>query len=72
MGANIHVVQFEGQWSIEAEGEGDIGRSFPTKRDAISAARDLAEQNRSELFVHGENGEILDRSSFGNDPRGRG
>ena len=39
-----------------------------TQSEAIEAARQIARKRQSELLVHGENGRIRDRSSFGNDP----
>ncbi|MEP7107357.1 MAG: DUF2188 domain-containing protein [Ferruginibacter sp.] len=36
--------------------------------DAISVARDIARNNSSELIVHGRDGKIRERNSYGNDP----
>jgi hypothetical protein len=64
---DVHVVPSNGSWAVEA---GDEKReSFDTQAEAIEAARELAEQEQGELVVHGEDGEIRDKTSHGNDPR---
>ena len=35
---------------------------------AIEAARSIAQNQHSELLIHGRNGEIRERDSFGGDP----
>ena len=35
---------------------------------AERAARDIAINQRSEVLIHGENGRIRERNSYGNDP----
>ena len=39
-----------------------------TKKEADKVGRDIARNQRSELFIHGRDGKIQDRDSFGNDP----
>jgi sugar/nucleoside kinase (ribokinase family) len=41
------------------------------KSEAAGAGRDVARKNKSELLVHGRDGKIRERSTFGNDPRRR-
>ena len=68
---DIHVVPKAGKWTVEQTGVGELA-NFPTQEAAIGHARERAQQERAELFVHDEQGRIRDRSSFGNDPRGGG
>ena len=35
---------------------------------ATDIARGIARKERGELFIHGENGQIRSRDSYGNDP----
>jgi hypothetical protein len=39
-----------------------------TQAEAISQARGIAQNQQSELLIHGRNGQIRERDSFGNDP----
>ena len=39
----------------------------PTQRDAIDAARDIAQTRKSELIVQDQHGRIRQKGSFGND-----
>lgn len=39
-----------------------------TQAAAIDAARDIARNQASELLIHGRNGQIRDRDSYGGDP----
>jgi predicted transcriptional regulator len=65
--SDVHVIPSNGGWAVEADGE--KRESFDTQADAIEAGRKLAEQEQGELVVHGEGGEIREKSSHGNDPR---
>ena len=39
-----------------------------TQAKAIQRAREIARNQESELFIHGKNGRIRERDSYGNDP----
>jgi hypothetical protein len=65
---DVHVVPKGDRWAVEIEGDG-AGSTHETQEDAISAGRQIAQQNRSELLIHGEDGQIRERSTFGEDPR---
>lgn len=40
-----------------------------TQQRAIEAGKATAQNQRTELLIHGVNGQIRERSSFGNDPK---
>lgn len=66
---NIHVVPLESGWAIESE-DGTGGRQlYATQEDAIAAGTEKARQLHVELLVHGRDGRIRMRNSFGTDPR---
>ncbi|MDQ0140074.1 DUF2188 domain-containing protein [Cupriavidus necator] len=66
---NIHVVPLDNGWAIESE-DGAGGRQlYATQEDAIAAGTEKARQLHAELLVHGRDGRIRMRNSFGNDPR---
>lgn len=68
MGKNQHVVKTSNGWGVRGENNSRITRSFDTQKDAIDKAREIAINQKSELFIHGENGKFRERNSFGNDP----
>ena len=39
-----------------------------TKAEAIAIGREIARNQRSEMVIHGRNGQIQDKNSYGNDP----
>lgn len=65
---NVHVVPNQGDWGVKVEGNSKLSKIFNTQAEAQSYARDRAIQNSSELLVHGRNGQIRARNSYGNDP----
>lgn len=65
---NQHVVTHKDGWAVKSEGAGRATKVVPTQREAIEIARDIAQNNNSELFIHGRNGQIRERNSYGRDP----
>jgi hypothetical protein len=68
MGKNQHVVPHKDGWAVQGAGNGRATSVHGTQASAIAAAREIAQNNRSELFIHGRNGQIRERDTFGNDP----
>lgn len=67
-GQNIHVVPADDRWAVWTEG--GLGReTFDTQQAAIAAGTERAKQKKVELLIHGRDGQIRERNSFGNDPR---
>ena len=68
----VHTVYKDGQWTNTIEGENGGGsKSYSTKEEAQAAGRDLARQRQTEHVIHNQDGEIAERSSYGNDPASR-
>lgn len=65
---NQHVVPHVNGWAVKGAGNDRATSVHTTQREAIAAARDIARNQHSELLVHGENGRIRARDSYGNDP----
>lgn len=65
---NIHVVPADNGWTVEHAGGGD-GTTFPTQEEAVSVGTEQAKREKVELLIHGRDGQIRERNSFGNDPR---
>ncbi|OYZ98241.1 MAG: hypothetical protein B7X99_12180 [Rhizobiales bacterium 17-65-6] len=67
-GKNQHVVPHDGQWAVRGEGNARVTETFDTQREAIERGREIAQNQGSELLIHGRNGQIRERDSHGSDP----
>jgi hypothetical protein len=67
-GRNQHVVRHERGWAVKGAGNERATGVFATQAEAIEAGRRVAENQRSELLVHGRDGRIRSKDSFGADP----
>lgn len=67
MSKNVHVVPGDQGWNVKVEG-GSRAAYFQTQDEAIRAGRSLARDNHSENIVHGRDGRIRQRDSYGHDP----
>jgi hypothetical protein len=64
MQGDIYVAEDEnGQWFVAVEGRHD------TQASAIAVGRFLATVAQRELIIHGEDGQIREKDSHGNDPK---
>lgn len=64
-----HVVPRQrGGWAVKTAGKSRAGKVFETKTDAVNYARGAAKKEHGELYVHGKDGTIKERRSYGNDP----
>ena len=68
MGKNQHVVKTEGGWGVRGENNTRNTQNFDTQQAAINRAREIAINQKSELLIHGRDGQIRDKYSYGNDP----
>lgn len=66
--ANQHVVPNNGSWQVKKEGAEKATKNFNTQKQAIDYARNIAINQQSELVIHGRNGQIRDKDSYGKDP----
>ena len=66
---NQHVVRHKDGWAVRGAGSQRATSVHPTQRAAAEAAREIARTQRTELFIHGRDGQIRERDSYGNDPR---
>lgn len=63
-----HVVPRNGKWAVRKEGSDRVSRYFDTQSEAIDVGRDIAQRQRTEVYIHGSDGRIRERNSYGNDP----
>ena len=69
MTKNIHVSRHkDGGWKVKAEGTQRSAGVFKTQTEAIKYGTQIAKNSHSELFIHGRDGKIRERNSFGHDP----
>ncbi|MBO4123197.1 DUF2188 domain-containing protein [Cupriavidus gilardii] len=70
MAGNVHVVPTDGgKWTVQIEGTDGTGPTYDTQQEAIASGTEAAQQAKVELLIHGADGRIRERNSFGNDPR---
>lgn len=63
-----HVVPNGGKWSVRRAGSSRVSGTYSTQKEAIEKAKERAQNQRTELYIHGRDGRIRERSSFGQDP----
>lgn len=69
MGKNQHVTPHpDGGWQVKGAGNSKATARTPTQKQAISIAREIAQNQQSELVIHRPNGQIRDKDSHGHDP----
>lgn len=64
----VHVTKHENGWQSKLSGNTRASKTFGTQKEAIQYGTSQAKKNGTELFIHGENGQIRERNSYGNDP----
>ncbi len=65
---NQHVIPLGNGWAVKGEGSKKFTVITETQKDAITVAREIAKNNKSELVIYGRDGKIRDKDSYGNDP----
>ena len=68
MGKIQHVTKKDGDWRVIGEGNSRATKKFDTQKEAIEYGRKIAINQQTELVIHGVNGKIRDKDSYGNDP----
>lgn len=68
MGKNQHVVPHDGEWAVKGEGNSRATSVHSTQQEAIEHGREIAKNQQSELLIHGRDGQIRERNSYGDDP----
>jgi hypothetical protein len=68
MGKDQHIVKHPDGWAVKGEGNSKATAVAKTQEQAIDRGREIAKNQGSELLIHGRDGKIRDRDSYGNDP----
>ncbi len=67
MGKNQWVVRRDNEWAVLGEGNSRDTSHHKTQSEAIDAAKNIAQNQKSELIIQGKDGKIREKSSYGND-----
>lgn len=67
---DVHVIRGNsGGWQVRVEGTDRARSIHQTQAEAAKAGTAIARKNKSELLIHGRDGKIRERSTYGHDPR---
>jgi len=65
---NQHVVRTDSGWAVRGEGNSRRTSEHATQSQAIEAGREIARNQRAELFIHDRDNKFRERNSYGKDP----
>ena len=68
MSKNQHIVKTKDGWGVIGEGNIRLTSEHKTKQLAIKSAISIAKNQKSDVVIHGRNGKIIDKDSYGPDP----
>jgi len=68
MGKNQHVVSVGDRWAVKEEGAAEPLGVLKTQNEAWEKARSIARKERSEALLHGRDGRVRERNTYGHDP----
>jgi hypothetical protein len=66
-GKNQHLVPHPDGWAIKGEKNDRYTAITDTKAEADRIGREIARNQQSEFVIHGKDGKIQDKDSFGGD-----
>lgn len=64
----LHVTPSGGKWAVRSAGSSRASRVVSTQREAIAIAKERAQREGTEMYIHGRDGRIRERNSYGKDP----
>lgn len=62
-----HVVAHSNGWSVRKGGARRASRTFETQKEAIAYGEKISRKQGAELYIHGRDGMVREKSSFGGD-----
>lgn len=65
---NQHIVKHPNGWAVRGARSSRATSVHSTQQEAIDRGRNIAKNQHSEILIHGRNGRIRERDSYGNDP----
>jgi uncharacterized protein YdaT len=68
MKRNQHVVRHKDGWAVKGAGASKPSSVHKTQSQAISKAKGISKTQETEMFIHGRDGQIRERNTYGRDP----
>lgn len=68
MGKNVHITPRSNGWAVKTAGAERAAVIAPNQAASAAIGRQMAINRESELFIHGRNGQIRERNTYGYDP----
>jgi hypothetical protein len=65
----VHVVPSGGKWVVKKEGAAAATSSHRTQSTAWKKGQSVAKSEKTEAYLHGRDGRIRERNTYGHDPR---
>lgn len=59
-----HVVPNGKRWNVRKAGASRASGTFATQKEAIESAKKIAKNQKTDLYIFGEDGRIRERTSF--------
>lgn len=63
-----HVVPSGGKWAVRKAGAERASGVYPTQKEAERRATEIAKNQGTEVYIHGRDGRIRERNTYGKDP----
>jgi len=63
--SNQHVVNRSEGWAVKGEGNSRATHILSTQKEAFEVARIIANNQGGDVIIHGLNGQIRDRNTYG-------
>ena len=64
-----HVVKSaDGGWAVKKGGSARATKVYETQKEAITHGREIAKSQKAEFYIHGKDGKIREKDSYGRDP----
>ncbi|TNG92521.1 DUF2188 domain-containing protein [Pasteurellaceae bacterium USgator11] len=67
MKKNQHVVPHPEGWAVKGAGNSKATAVYPTQKQAVDRAEDIARNQKADTKIHGKDGKIRAGNSYGND-----
>lgn len=66
---SYHVIaNVNGGWNVKRNDAERATRSFASQKDAIEYGRSISRSHATDLIIHGRDGRLSSKESYGNDP----
>ena len=65
----VHVTPRGDKWAVVREGSERASSLHDTQQQTEKKGRETARRNKTEFYLHNQQGQIRDRDSYGSDPK---